>query len=99
MPTVRLAAALAAALTALPSVAAAQERPTREGFMFGYVDRDQDGRLSPGEFGLVLHPSATMGSTPKALYGSDVDAFSAADADGNGYLDRSEFSDWLRQRR
>lgn len=94
-----VAAALAVLISFSAAGASAQDRPTRESYMFSYADRDGDGVLSPGEFAIVLYPSATVANTPKALYGADMDKFDAADADHSGGIDRDEFSAWFRQRR
>lgn len=100
MTTYRKAiAAAVAGILAVTLSASAQTRPTRDKFMFEYADRDGDGFLSPGEFGLVLHPASAVGATPKSLYGGDMDSFSKADADSSGALDREEFGAWFRQRR
>jgi len=96
--SIAIAAAVAGILAAT-AAASAQNRPTRDKFMFEYADRNGDGVLSPGEFGLVLHPAAAVGATPKSLYGGDVDSFARADADRSGGLDREEFAAWFRQSR
>lgn len=86
---------VAIGLTAATAMSMAQQRPTREGFMFSTADVNGDKLISPSEFSIILYPGSRR---ERELSRSGLDAFIAADKDGNGYLDLSEFSTWLQQR-
>ena len=92
-------AAGAAIISLLASVSAeAQQRPSRDGYMFSYADRNGDGVLSPAEFGIILYPG-TPGRALRDLPRHDMARFAAADSDGSGGVTLAEFSAWFASRK
>lgn len=87
-----------ACLLAPTAPAASLERPSRDGYMFSYADLNGDGKLSPGEFGILLYPGMRKPDAPRQLSSRDEEKFKAADIDGNGSVDMAEFSLWLKQK-
>jgi len=86
------AAALAAAM-ALP--AEAQQRPSREGYIFSYADLNGDGALTPAEFGIILYPGGNRDRALRDLPPHDMARFAEADRDGSGGVTLEEFSAWF----
>lgn len=92
---IMIAFALAAAIL-LPDVAQAQTRLSKTEYMFLYVDKDSDGRLSPDEFQMIITPSVARGAF-KVRHDRIPSAFREADRNDDGFVDLEELKSWLNK--
>lgn len=93
-------AAAALSVLLVTASAEAQQRPSRESYMFSYADRNGDGVLSPAEFSLFLYPvGAVPGRKLRDLPDADMPIFAEADRDGSGGISLSEFKIWFSKKR
>lgn len=76
------------ALTALPLAVLAQDRPSRESYLFKQSDANGDGWLDAREFSRI-HAASGRGGQPS-------EAFAEADANGDGRLELHELIAWYR---
>ena len=99
MRNLMLAAGAASIAILAAAAAEAQKRPSRDGYLFSYADRDGDGVLTPAEFGIILYPGGNPDRALRDLPPQDMARFAEADVDGSGGLTLEEFSAWFARRK